>query len=136
MRAGAIGSSNSESSFMVNTATTNCRSFILKAVIVCITIAFGIYPGMFFATKTGLTGVGRPVIEPDNTRNPTNLEIGDRFPDLQAADPENNPVDISPLLAGKKRLIAFVADGCHPCHNLLDYFKTSEVVAENGYQVI
>ncbi|MEW5922972.1 MAG: redoxin domain-containing protein [Candidatus Zixiibacteriota bacterium] len=121
---------------MANTATSNYKDFIIKAVIICVTIAAGVYLGMFIAVRTGLTGGGNQQMPPDQMRNTTNLEIGDQFPDLQIADADGNQISINTLLDGRKTIVAFVAEGCKPCHDLMEYFKTSEVIREKQLGVL
>ena len=121
---------------MANTATTNYKAFIIKAAILCVTIAAGVYLGMFIAVKSGLSGGGATTIAPDNMRNSTNLEIGDQFPDLQIIDTDGNLVNISTLLDGRKTMVAFVAEGCKPCHELMEYLRTSETIREKQLNVL
>lgn len=121
---------------MASTATTNYKSFLIKAAIIWVTIAAGVYLGMFISVRSGLTGSGNQTIPQDKMHNSTNLEIGDQFPDLQIADNDGNAINIGTLLNGQKAIIAFVAEGCKPCHDLMEYFRTSEIIAENQYRVI
>jgi len=115
----------------------NYKSFIIKAVIICVTIALGVYFGMFIAVKTGLTGSGgQPAVTPDTMRNTTNLEIGDLLPDIAVIDLDSNPVELTALLQGQKTILAFVADGCNPCHDLLADLLTDEAVKSGKRQVL
>jgi len=121
---------------MSNTAT-NYKSFIIKAVIICVTIALGIYFGMFISVKTGLTnGGGQPSLTPDNMRNTTNLEIGDQLPPIEISDIDGNPVMLNDLLRGHKTILAFVSDGCEPCHDFIADIISGETGEAEPDQVV
>lgn len=97
--------------------------FVIRAAILFIVIAGGVFVGIYIATATGISGrVNLQPLTPSTLENRTNLELNQLWPLVAAADTAGRPVILDTLLDGRKTVIGFVAEGCEACQMFLDRF--------------
>ena len=110
-------------------------SFLLKALILLVVIAAGVFAGFWISSKTGLTGVFGGNAAPQEMINRSNVRVGDIFPPVTVRR-DGAETDIRTLLLGKRSLVAFVSGACEPCRLLVEEAARWPSVIEGNLQVL
>ncbi len=116
---------------------TGYRDFIIKAVILMIVIAAGIFAGIFVSVKSGLTGQrAKDMTEVKSLPNATALEIGIHFPYLEVTDSTGLKVSLAELFKEKKTILAFVSSASEPCREFVQMIENLECFRKGRCRVI
>jgi len=110
-------------------------SFAIKALTLFLVIVGGLVTGAFVTDKLGLTDLllTRPV-SAENFRNESLIKVDERCPDFDVIIADDDRRPLAQVLRGRETLIAFLSNGCDPCHRFLDYLKRDD--PENKLNVI
>jgi thiol-disulfide isomerase/thioredoxin len=111
--------------------------FVIRAVILFIVIAGGVFVGIYIATATGINdSVNLQPLTPTTLENRTGLELNPLWPLFAAADTAGRPVILDTVLNGHKTVVGFVAEGCEACRLFLERFAGVSNRAGDDLQLI
>lgn len=110
-------------------------SFLLKALVLLVVIAVGVFAGFWISAKTGLTNAFSSHEPPMQTMNRSNVKVGDMFPPV-TVKVNGEETDIRTLLGGKRSMVAFVSGTCEPCQMLVGDLPSWEMVTSGDLQVL
>lgn len=111
--------------------------FIIRAALLFIVIAGGVFVGIYIATATGISDtVNLRPLTPATLENRTGLELNQLWPLIAAADTAGQPVILDTALNGRKTVVAFVAEGCEACRMFLDRFTPRGAGGGEDFQLI
>ncbi len=111
--------------------------FVVRAVILFIVIAAGVFVGIYVATATGITDkINLRPSTPANMDNQTRLELNQLWPLVAAADTSGRPVILDTAISGRKTVVAFVAVGCDACRLFLDKFAEAGTESNKAFQLV
>ena len=102
---------------------SDTKQFVVKAAIVFVVIVLGIVVGVAISVKTGLTERLKGGSTAAELPNRTALNTGDSLPSFEVFDQNGQAVPIEQLASGQRMLIAFVSNGCGPCHTLVEHLQ-------------
>ncbi len=113
------------------------KAFFLKSLFSFIIIVFGVTAGLFLGNFFGFTSkVNSMSFEPEKITQDTNLELHQKFPEVQVDDLLDFQSSLTPLLAGKKTLLCFVSNGCDACIQFVNAISDKSILPDNSYQII
>ncbi len=96
--------------------------YVIKAVIICVGIAGGIFIGVFLVKQPGSAQV-RNVRVGDNKDHQPLFIAGDPLPPFSVLDEDGETKSIVDQISSRRALVFFTASKCEPCLSMHDFVE-------------
>jgi thiol-disulfide isomerase/thioredoxin len=111
--------------------------YVLLGIIGFVVIAGGVFTGIFVSVKTGLASdVFGDASIPQEFHNNTVIKTGDAVPEIIGTTPDGSTTTLAEYLDGQPGVVAYVSNGCDPCHKMAEHFQNSEALKNGEFRLV